>query len=120
MTAPPGFAKTVHVGGIARDTAVMVQDRTGLPAPHSSASRTSARAWNVGVAGVSAALVALIAATVLVVDPRETVSQDLGLLYPALGPDGWVDIAVLMAGWAAVVAALTAAALVLGHVGWRE
>lgn len=80
----------------------------------------SARVWNWLVTGVMALLVALIAVTGLVVDPAQTVSQDLGSLYRAIGPVGWIDLAVFMLVWAAAVAALTAGALHVGHLGWRR
>gem|GEM_PF-2659197 len=76
--------------------------------------------WNWFVSGAIALLAALIAVTTLVVDPVQTVSRDLGSLYLALGPRGWVGIAVIMLVCAAVVAGLTAGSLLLGHLGWRE
>lgn len=80
----------------------------------------SARAWNSLVGGVMALLVALVTVTVLVVDPMQTVTRDLGSLYTEIGPRGWVGISVMLLVWAAGVAALTAGALLLGHIGWRD
>ena len=90
------------------------------PSTCASVPTVSARAWNGLVTVVMAVLVALIAVTVLVVDPVQTVGGDLGALYRAMGPGGWVGIGVLLLVWAAVVAALTVGALLLGHLGWRE
>jgi hypothetical protein len=80
----------------------------------------SARVWNWWVSGLMAALVALVTVTVLVVDPAETVNRDLGSLYTAVGPRGWFGVAVLLLVWVSGVAALTAGALLLGHLGWRD
>lgn len=66
------------------------------------------------------ALVVLVVVTVLVVDPAQTVSRDLGSLYAELGPGGWTGVVIALFVWLVVVVSLTVGALVVSHLTWVQ
>ncbi len=72
------------------------------------------RRWTTLVATGMATLVGLLLWTLFVVEPTQTVSEDVDRLYAALDTSGWLSFAILIVLWLCAVVAVTGAAVVVG------